>query len=194
MIIPPEYLQANILFTGIGAPTGAEVTLGFNRELWGGSAKLAAQNIREQWQTTAMRALFGAGVNVAGVMVKFGPNATGPSAEDLAPLSGTASGATASPNVTYLIRKNTGFGGRTGRGRMYLPGVVEGAVNEGGAITAAQVTSMTNALEAMRTALIAIGLVPTLLHGAASPVQVPMPITSFTPDTVAATQRRRMRR
>jgi hypothetical protein len=76
---------------------------------------------------------------------------------------------------------------------MYFPGAGEPNVDAGGNVLAAHVTAWNSAVEAMRATLISLGLVPTLLHGAGSPVQVPMPITSFSTDNRVATQRRRLR-
>ena len=194
MIIPPEYAQANIKFTGTGAPSGAEITLGLNRELYASNAAGAAYDVLIAFQAAAIRARLANSVTIAKCLVKFGPNNTGPAAEHSSPLAGTNGGAGTSPGVAFLARKNTGFGGRTGRGRLYIPGVPEGEVDTSGNIGGAIVTSWNTALEAFRTTLISLGLVPTLLHAAGSPIQVPMPITSFTMDGTVATQRRRQRR
>ena len=193
MIIPVLYAQANVKYTGTSVPRGAEVTLGLNKELWAGSAAGAAQEVLNAFQSTAMKALLPSTITIASCLMKFGPNTTGAAAEVSGPVVGTSPNASASPNVAYLVRKNTGFGGRTGRGRMYFPGAGEPNVDAGGNVLAAHVTAWNSALEAMRTALVALGLVPTLLHGAGSPVTSPMPITSFSTDSKVATQRRRLR-
>lgn len=48
--------------------------------------------------------------------------------------SGLASGAMTPVNSAFLLQKRTGFGGRRNRGRMYLPGVSEGAVGDDGTV------------------------------------------------------------
>ena len=194
MIIPVLHAQANIRFTGIAVPTGAEITLGLNHELWTQDATAAAIQVLEKFQATAMRAVISSSVTIDSCKVKFGPNDVGQEGVTSNPLAGTASGSTSGPGISYLIRKNTGFGGRTGRGRLYLPGVTETAHLEGGMIPAATVTSVNTAFESFRSALVTLGLVPTLLHAAGSPVTLPRPITSFTCDSKTATQRRRLRR
>jgi hypothetical protein len=141
-----------------------------------------------------MRAVISSSYTIDSCLVKYGPNATGEAGVYSNPLAGTAAATSAGPNTSYLVRKNTGFGGRTGRGRLYLPGVTDTAYLEGGAILAATVTAVTNAFEALRTSLISVGIVPTLLHAPGSPVTLPRPITSFSCDSRAATQRRRLRR
>jgi hypothetical protein len=194
VIIPVNYAQVNIKFTGIALPTGAEVTLGINRELYTGTPADLAQKVLVYFQSAAIRAQISSEVTINSCLAKFGPNSTGPAAEYTAPLAGTGAAAGSTPQVSWLARKNTGFGGRTGRGRMYIPGLPEPLTFSSGTIIAANVTSMTTALEAFRASLVADGCVPTLLHAPLSPVQVPMPITSFSVDNRAATQRRRLRR
>jgi enamine deaminase RidA (YjgF/YER057c/UK114 family) len=194
MIIPELHAQANIRFTGLALPTGAEITLGLNKELWSQDATAAAVQVLEKFQSTAIRAVISSSVTIDSCKVKFGPNATGPEGTTTNPLPGTASGSTSGPGVAFLVRKVTGFGGRTGRGRFYIPGVTETTHLEGGGIAATAVSQVNTALEAFRTALIAIGLVPTLLHSANSPVTLPRPITGFVTDSKTATQRRRLRR
>jgi hypothetical protein len=194
VIIPVNYAQANIRMTGAAVPSGAEITMGFNKELYGGTPAAAANEIRTAFGSSAIRALLTVALNIESVLVKYGPNDTGPAGESTGVLVGTAAGTAVSPNVAVLIKKNTGFGGRTGRGRFYIPGIPEAHINESGAILPSAITSWGSALEAFRTVLVSLGLVPTLLHAPLSPVQVPMPITSFTVDGTGATQRRRMRR
>ncbi len=194
MIIPDGYAQINIRFTGTGAPTGAEITCGVNLDIFPGTPADLAQKALVYFQSAAIRARLSSEVTISSCVAKYGPNATGPSAEFTLPVAGTGPSAASSPNTAWLVRKNTGFGGRTGRGRWYIPGIVDGSVFSNGVIIGGEVTLMTTALEAWRTSMTTDGVVPTLLHGAASPVQVPMPITSFVTDFKVATQRRRLRR
>jgi len=193
LLIPALHAQANIRFVGTAAPSGAEITLGLNHELYTGDARDAAQSVLVNFQSTAIRALINTALTIQMCEVKFGPNATGQAGIYSNPLGGTAGSTAVSPAVSMLIRKQTGFGGRTGRGRMYFPGAGEPNVDAGGNVLSAHVAAWNSALEAMRSVLISLGLVPTLLHGAGSPVQVPMPITSFGTDNRVATQRRRLR-
>jgi hypothetical protein len=100
----------------------------------------------------------------------------------------------ASANTAYLVHKNTAFGGRTGRGRCYIPGVVEASVGPDGDLLDATQTAITTDFQAWRTEIIALDLVPVVLHGPGHGALAPRPITSFACDGFAATQRRRMRR
>ncbi len=194
MIIPANYAQANIRFTGTNLPTGAEITLGFNTELYAGPAYNAALAVLQEFQAANIRAQISPEVTIDSCLFKKGPNDTGESAVYSSPLAGTAASTAAGPQVAWLVRKVTGFGGRTGRGRFYIPGMSEAVCGVGGLVGANQRALLDTALGTFRTNLNALGLVPTLLHGSGSPVQTPMPITAFVVDTRAATQRRRLRR
>jgi hypothetical protein len=101
-------------------------------------------------------------------------------------------------NSAYLVHKRTSYGGRGGRGRMFLPGVRENEVDSIGAVTAGTVTTFNTALSNWLTAIFAAagtdGMV--LLHdsvGAFAAV-APYIVTGLNLDPVIATQRRRLRR
>lgn len=194
MIIPVNFAQANLRFTGLAAPSGAEITLGLDVELYAGSAADAAEDVAIAWASTDICDHQTTTIALTNVLVKFGPNATGMSGEYPANVPGTTGAAATPPNTAMLVQKVTGFGGRTGRGRFYIPGMSEGQVDSDGTWSPTWVTGMQTALEVFRTNLLTAGLVPVLLHGPDSPVGAPMPITSFAVSSTAATQRRRLRR
>lgn len=130
---------------------------------------------------------------------------------------GGSAGTTFPPNVALLVRKHTNRGGRRGRGRWFVPGIVETLADNDGSVPSASIASWNTALDAYRTdlggALLSGSPVePLLFHnnstttttttgpgsktititeGAAGPA--PDVITDFTVDTKVATQRRRLR-
>jgi hypothetical protein len=77
---------------------------------------------------------------------------------------------------------------------MYMPGIAETLVTGAGVITAANRTSMQNAMETLRANLVAFGASPVVLHGSTDVVVDPRLITAFNVDAKVATQRRRLRR
>lgn len=97
----------------------------------------------------------------------------------------------APPNLTYLLNKRTNRVGREGRGRMYLPGVAEGNVNNVGALTAGIISDITAQIAEFLAFLPDIATSMVLLHSGSSD---PDPVTSITVNPVAATQRRRLRK
>ena len=193
VLIPDGYGQVNFFHGGPQNPEGAEWTLGIEVLAYSGDPSDAADDIIANW-TANLQDQTCADTTLLGVLVKFGPAETGPSAFVAASVQGTGGTVGTSPQVSYLVHKNTSFGGRAGRGRMFMPGVREDDVEPGGGITSARRTSLNNALVDFRSALIADNLAGVLLHGAGSPLSSPTAIDSFSVDARCATQRRRNRR
>ena len=193
MIIPSGFAQANLRWSGSAAPQGAEVTLGLDIDLYGSSPTTAAQQVGDLFMAQAIDNFITQNLTLDEVEVKFGPNSTGPSGLYLVNGAMTGPASNSPPQVAWLVRKVTGFGGRTGRGRMFLPGVPEGYVDNDGSVVGANASLLTDEPEAWRIALAGVGLIPTLLHGPNSPVSSPIPITEFVVDPRTATQRRRLR-
>lgn len=193
MLIPDGYAQANLRFSGTALPTGAEVVLGLNVEVGPSTPLEVAEEVALAW-AAGMNTLQTNQVTLSSVLVKFGPTSTGPSAEFGCNIPGTVSNPTAPPNVTFLVKKLTPNGGRQGQGRMYVPGVGEGFINQDGLIDATQLTTWRTQVDGFLGDLTAGGLVPALLHAEGSPISAPYLVTSFFLDNKVATQRRRLRR
>jgi hypothetical protein len=193
MIIPANFGQVNFIFNGIGVPTGAEVTMGFFRIDSGKSAADTADELGDMWIAAQISLSMEESVDLAAVLVKFGPNATGASA--LVPKTdGGASNDICNPNTAFLVRKITDDGGRAGRGRFYLPGVPSSQVDDGGQLDTTWAANLQSALDDFHTAMAASDMTPVVLHGAGSPITTPSPVTSLQLDPRVATQRRRLRR
>lgn len=192
-VIPSGFAQANFKIGGGGFPNGAEITLGLDVSgvVLGPSA--VASDLIANWGANIDPIVPGT-LTLDSVLVKFGPNATGPSAEVPSGNAGSGGGTGTSPAVAWLVHKLTASGGRPGRGRMYMPGVQESEIDTAGNLSAGFVAGAQSAMEDFFDQLGADGTPPVLLHSAASPVSTPTPITGFTVDGVAATQRRRQRR
>jgi len=111
--------------------------------------------------------------------------------------AGTASGHHSPPsNVSVIVKKSTGFGGRAFRGRSYLPcfALDEGSVGDTGIIASTPRSDLQTAWDRFTTKL---GTTLTsfdgfvLLHSDVD--VVPTPITSMGVEAMVATQRRRLR-
>lgn len=194
MLIPENFCQVNFFFEGVGVPTGAQCTLALKHDQSGDTPAEVAETMAAIWQASNIDSQQSSSVTMTKVLVKFGPNATGPSAEFDANTPGTASADCETPNTSYLIHKNTDFGGRQGRGRMYIPGPPTAAVGGNGIIVALNVTNLQTALDTFYADCITASYLPALLHAEGAPVQLPYTVNSFTVDGKAATQRRRLRR
>jgi hypothetical protein len=193
MVIPVGFAQVNFLYTGPGVPTGAQWTLGINLE---GSAETPTDIANEclaHYETADFDAVTASGTDLTGILVKFGPDATGPSSQ-IGVSVGGAGAAGGGAAISWLCRKLTAVGGRAGRGRTYFPGVPESSVEEGGTLNTGQLALMQNSWDLFYTAMAGGTFSPVLLHGEGSPLSAPNLITEFVVDSRVATQRRRQRR
>lgn len=194
MEIPTGYGQLNMKFTGSAIPTGAEMTVGFDHTGFVGDPSDAADSFQTDLVAAAVDDMYCNTVEMSSLLVKFGPNDTGPSFEKSVSLVGNQNTSSAGPNVTVLLQKITAFGGRAGRGRMYLPGIPENSIENDGLLATSYFTAWDEVWDAFRIATAASDLPLSLLHSADSPISVPTPITRINLDPKTATQRRRLRR
>lgn len=190
MRIPIGFAQINYHFTGEGAPTGADITIGVQTG-FGPTAEEVAEDAATAWGTADMAALYVDALTMSKVTVKMGPNATGEFHERSVDFPGTGTGAAVPPNTAALIRKNTALGGRKGRGRLYFPGIPEASVDSGGELLEVLRAGFDTRWEDWSTFMIAAGWVPVLLHGDET---TPTPLTALSCSVTSATQRRRLRR
>lgn len=193
MIIPANYAQANFQMTGTACPTGAECTLGLDMTVNTGDPVTIAQFLYEQW-VADICAIQSQEVTLANVHVKFGPEATGPAADFGGSSTGENTASGCQPQVAMLVQKLTNQGGRAGRGRLFMPGLVEADVNQSGLIDSGVLATAIGAWEAFRAALDAIDIGPVVFHGAGSPLTTPTFIDTLLPVAQVATQRQRNRR
>jgi len=189
-VIPSGFGQANIVFSGGSLPTGAEVTLGFENTV-PQTAAACATAIRAAWATHILDQQVTA-ITLDHVLVKLGPNATGPSAISVSGVTGSINSAGTSPAQALLVRKHTALGGRRHRGRMYVPGFYEGNFNSAGAADSTWLATMQTSFNDFYAAMITAGVDLTLLH--ADGVISPTTITSLEVEVTMGTQRRRQRR
>ena len=190
-VIPSGYAQVNFKFNGAGAPTGMECTFGVRNDTPDDPATVAA-TIRDITETRLLDRIPTA-LSIASILVKFGPNATGPFADLGVAVTGTGSSGDVNPNMAMLIRKITNEGGRKGRGRMFWP-VAEDQVAQAGVLKTSpdQVAAMDTALSDWHDDLVAADLQPVLLHNDSG--DPPTVITAWSTQSTTATQRRRLRR
>jgi hypothetical protein len=192
-VIPLGFAQANFIFSGSQYPTGAQVTLGLDVAAGSGTPLEVATDLALAWADHLLPQQ-ASEMQLDGVLVKFGPEDTGPSAFAISGLAGELGNGGIAPNTAYLVSKSTLFGGRAGRGRFFMPGPLEADVTQGGTLASARRASLQTSLDAFRAQLLADSHEPVLLHGVGSPITTPSPIVAFTADGTVATQRRRLRR
>lgn len=192
-VIPNGFAQANFKYTGDGLLTGGENTLGLDVQASAGTPLTIAEDLSVLWESFWAPSITST-VVLSSVLVKFGPDATGPSAEFPCNIPGEVGGAAASSAVCYLGKKITSLGGRAGRGRLYIPGVPESEVGPQGDLDDTWVGNFNTAMAGFMAGLNSADLPPVLLHGADSPLSVPTLIQQIVIDGMVATQRRRQRR
>lgn len=157
------------------------------------------------WQETVEDAVTPFTVNVLPLLASvvqlveatYVANPGGPLIGGVVPVAtfGTNAAAPLPPNCTWLIRKNSNLIGRTNRGRMYLPGLVEPNVTAAGTIDLGQVTDMNAGLADWLAAVQASVGAFVILHddGGAGALADPAPVTSLICQEKIATQRGRLR-
>lgn len=206
--IPAGAGQVTHLFTGANVPHGGAVVYGIQ-----GAGLTPGQEACE-----ACHVNFGAivqgqltsDVTLQTTKLKIGPTEDGPSFEHTQPLAGSgAINTSMAPNTAYLVNKVTALGGRRHRGRMFLPGVFDGAVDDSGIVAGATVTQVQVALDDFLVSMGVFGLSLVILHSpsyvwglvggqprriysSATPPE-PTPVTALTMTGMVATQRRRLR-
>lgn len=109
--------------------------------------------------------------------------------------TGTNTSDFAPQNVALLLKKRSDVGGRRNRGRMFMPGVPESAVNEIGELTSTYRNAVnglaSDFLDYCQSGGSSNSANMVILHSSAP--STPTVVTSLVCDTRVATQRRRLR-
>ena len=197
-IIPVDFALVSVIFPPQSPlPYGAAFTFGVGVATPAGLTPASVATIvKNDLTSSGMHNLWAASVTPSKVVVKFGPNDTGGTGEAAHTEAGGETGATGAAATSILVRKNTSFGGRTGRGRMYVPGQSEGAIDAGGFIQAATLADAQTRATAFLNDMDAHLGGMYLLHneGGAGAALPPRHVTSLTVESICANQRRRQRR
>jgi hypothetical protein len=189
VIIPQFFSQVNVKFSGAAAPLGMECTFGLRNPSEVAPGTLAT-SIIAAWVARWLPVQTGL-ITLASVLVKNGPNDTGAQAEVASGQPGTAAVSGVPPNVALLVNKVTAVGGRKGRGRMFVPGILEANVDAGGIISGGSISTYITACVNFLTDLTTSGRTMVLLHAdAATP---PYDLVSLSPSTKVGTLKGRLR-
>lgn len=107
-------------------------------------------------------------------------------------IAGTNMGAAAAPNISILLKKGTGIGGRKNQGRAFVPPCFPGEnlISITGTIDSDTLVSMQGFYTAYVAGVIAGELTSVILHSEAG---APTVFTSLIVQSMVATQRRRLR-
>lgn len=202
--LPTGFGMASVHLGGTALPNLATFTFGFATTGGGDTPALAASAILQQLTVTGApfnvnNTNFSNAATLIDVQVKFGPLATGPEASaSSGAVLGNSGGDASAPSIALLVNKLTATGGRRGRGRMFVPGLAESSVGNGGFLATGKQTSLQTAWDQFFAAM-TTGTRPLYLLHRHDPVQGQTPVaptimTSLQVASLCATQRQRMRR
>jgi hypothetical protein len=191
MNIPPGYAQVNLIYGGAAVPRKGEVVFGVDLNTFVDDLEQVADDVIQAWEDS-IRVVTSSNALLASVRIKAGPNATGQFIEVAAGNVGGAGATSIDPQVAALGTKITARGGRSGRGRMFLPFIDEEYTVSGGGYTPSGLTDIQAAMDGFRVLLAADGHEMVLLHN--SEELTPDVVTSVQLQPLVATQRRRVRR
>ena len=191
MVIPDGYAQVNLKFAWPTTQLKAEVVFGISLPDSSMSVTDAANAVETAYLDPPMTAVQSHFCGLETILVKFGPNDTGPSFELPASHGGDLSGQGVTPNTSLLVKKSTAVGGRRGRGRIYWPGIEEGVIDAFGNIDPTAQSTFQGLFDGFRTALSSGDVPMVVLH--ADTGFTPHLVEDLIVQNVAATQRRRLR-
>lgn len=190
LYIPAGYAQCTLSITRAGDPDPYNVTWGSVCTDPYAPPLVTYGTIFEPLQTA-----LGENERMTTLSIRQGPSTDpeAPSAEIPLNLDGTDLAARTPPNVAVLLRKVTGLGGRKNRGRMYWPSVAESSIDDTGTLVGSTITAFNDLWEEWKDLWEATGGLgeQVILHQTET---APTPITGYACQSLAATQRRRLRR
>lgn len=191
LVIPPGYAQVAWRFSLVDDPEPMITTCGAAVSGFGGGQD-AADSLADLFCPTAFTA---AGISISyvylGARLAVGQDGGPPVIfEAVRSIAGSASAATVPQNCAFLVRKTTGTGGRSGRGRMFMPPFATGedAVSAAGVLSLAAAEFIQGEIDTLFG-----GFSPYLLHDSSGTDTTPTPVTAMTLERQLATQRRRLR-
>lgn len=195
LVIPDGFAQAQFIWNVTGNPRPAITTLGL--AVADVPAVTDAEDLGELWMNSCAPNI-ASPTTLVQVKLIIGVAAGEPIIiEGAVGMPGSSSTAMASLDDAFLLKKQTGVGGRPHRGRMYQLGVAEGAVSAAGTlesgIAAAWNADLVTFLAALPATTSAVFTGAVVLHtfGVAPG---PTAITSIICDARIANQRRRIGR
>jgi len=193
MPLPPGYVESHTFFMLGTNPRPAEVVIGWRLTDPGMSQEQA--DALMEYIDGEMKLVVATDVNFPGGYVLVGNDGGSLRYDVTRDEDGTYSGSAASPQVAALVKKAGSLGGRSNRGRMFIPGIPEAQVEAGGRLNPTYRTQLQSEIEDL------IGDLPSAAANVDAMVilhqegfDLPTVVTNLTTDPVVATQKRRVGR
>jgi hypothetical protein len=192
MTLDADTTRCTIGFTGEAVPNGAAVVLALDNP----GMAVALADVADELTTNLIQVMdnFVTTLTLSSVLVKQGPDETGPSGVFSYSLTGNYGAGACPPNTSVLISKVTNQGGRSGRGRMYWPGIREDQIDNGGMLNSGLLAGVQAGFDGFLADMATSGLQLVLEHGPDSPFGIPGVVSALPVSSKVATQRRRLRR
>jgi hypothetical protein len=209
-LIPAGFAEVSFRHQFLEGGTIAICTMGMNLNGGTGTNTEKLEQVTEGWWLS-WKDLLSNAVNYLGTTTRIGVAGSEPIIVERARVQlGLNPNAMLTRNTAGLVRKITNRGGRRGRGRFFVPAILqEAAVDQAGNLTTAMRGLVQTASTGLYNKLVVVGGGAVLLHddqavsgynpSTGKPVYVtidpgpPSTITDLIADPRAATQRRRMR-
>lgn len=181
LIVPEGYGLASIVFTAGDGTAPYVTTIGLDISAAGSAFVSAADNVLASY-IDAFQGVTAEDLRIDRVSLYVGSDTSpgsvdsiasgefGLNEQDMAPVA-----------MSLIVKKITADLGRSGRGRMFIPGILSDAdVDQGGHVEPGSITSYQTKVNTFFTNLLtadpAMELIPVLLHSETSPVSTPSPI------------------
>lgn len=199
LVIPTGFAQASVQIRHEGDPDPWYITHGVDTSAAGGDYEGVANTVVLAW-TANLLAQLPTTARTTGVQLRIGQDAGDPLTLFFPfDIAGGSSSAKLPQNCALLITKVTSRGGRTGKGRVFMPsilnesdvsniGVIDGTIRNGLQGDATEVLTALEGLDPLPPAPM------VLLHNLGVPFgTTPTPVDALQVQQVIATQRRRLR-
>lgn len=197
LVIPPGYANWRITITNGSGGASARSTIAIATDIDGTIDQAEMASIANIFRDN-LTPLYDNSWIIGPVDVTYNISGTLHQANDTGTEAGTdSSTAYASPVVSHVVQKRTGLVGKAHRGRLYLPGVPEGDVDEAGTLAGSRVNDVTGFLTQLKDNLVATAQITktVLLHDENTPGALPPDtVLEWLCTTVVGTMRPRQRR
>lgn len=186
---PPSsaFGQVSVVYGGAALPSGAVTTHGFTA--FSGVVAEIPDLLNDLG--VAARAFITNDATVTEVRYKVGPSATGPTYVQGIGAAGRNAGPSGPPHTAALVRLNVGEVSSRFAGRFFLPCMPEGQVGANGVLSGALREAIQTAVQEFYGVALTAGMTGQVFSASSSD---PRAVTSIQVQSLAATQRRRLRR